>query len=215
MMKMQEKKNKFRSKCLERLKNISKQNKYSIDKKIIEKIYLLVKEHDAKEVMLYLPLKLEVNLYPLIYRLRKEKINLYVPFMEGKSFRLVKYRLPLTEKKFGIKEPNDSKKYRKKNIDIAIVPIVGLDCTRRRVGFGKGMYDRFFEKNKINIKQIVFVARELCYSKEVVTDHYDVKADMILSAQRRQRTKYVRNSRRYRRRSAGSNHKLCMVKKFL
>ena len=131
--------------------------------------------------MLYLPLQTEVNLYPLIQRLRKEKRKLYVPFMEGASFRLVKYRLPLFQKKFGIKEPKDSKQYRKKQIDIAIVPIVGVDVTHRRVGFGKGMYDRFFEKNKKNIKQVVFVARELCYAKEIVTDHYDVKADIILT----------------------------------
>lgn len=131
--------------------------------------------------MLYLPLGMEVNLYPLIVRLRKEQKNLYVPFMEGASFRLVKYRLPLRKKQFGIKEPNDSKQYRKKQIDIAIVPIVGVDVTQRRVGFGKGMYDRFFEKNKKNIKQVVFVARALCYAKEIVTDDYDVKADIILT----------------------------------
>jgi 5-formyltetrahydrofolate cyclo-ligase len=124
---------------------------------------------------------MEVDIYPLIKRLRKEKKNLYVPFMEGKSFRLVKYRLPLRKKQFGIKEPLDSKQYRIKQIDIAIVPIVGVDITHRRVGFGKGMYDRFFEKNKKNIKQVVFVARELCYSKEVVTDHYDVQADKIFT----------------------------------
>jgi len=131
--------------------------------------------------MLYLPLKMEINLYPLIQQLRKENKTLYVPFMEGKSFRLVKYRLPLYTKQFGIKEPKDSKQYRIKQIDMAIVPIVGVDRTRRRVGFGKGMYDRFFEKNKKNIKQVVFVARELCYAKEIVTDHYDVKADMIFT----------------------------------
>jgi len=214
-MKKEERKKQFRSDCLQRLKDMSKQRKYSIDKKIIENIYLLIKVHHAKEVMLYLPLALEVNVYPLIYRLRREKKNVYVPFMEGKSFRLVKYRLPLYEKKFGIKEPNDSKQFRKKSIDIAIVPIVGLDCTRRRVGFGKGMYDRFFEKNSKNIKKIVFVTRELCYSKEVVTDHYDVKADMILSRQRRQRTRYVGDSRRSRGSSSGRNYKLCMVKKCL
>jgi 5-formyltetrahydrofolate cyclo-ligase len=201
-----DRKNRFRRDCLERLKDISKQGYYSRDKKILKEIYLFIKYNYAQEVMLYLPLRLEVNLYPLIYRLRKEKINLYVPFMEGESFRLVKYRLPLKEKKFGIKEPNDSKKYRKKDIDVAIVPIVGMDCTHRRVGFGKGMYDRFFEKYKTDIKQIVFVARELCYSKEVITDHYDVKADMILSTQRRQRTKYVGRSHRCRRRSSRICH---------
>jgi 5-formyltetrahydrofolate cyclo-ligase len=100
--------------------------------------------------------------------------------MEGKSFRVVKYRYPLETKRFGIKEPKDSKQYRNKKLDIAVVPIVGMDITYRRVGFGKGMYDRFFEKEMKNIDKTVFVARELCYSKEIVTDDFDVKADMII-----------------------------------
>jgi 5-formyltetrahydrofolate cyclo-ligase len=100
--------------------------------------------------------------------------------MEGKSFRLVKYRLPLEKKRFGIKEPKDSKQYRKKNIDLAIVPIVGLDITLRRVGFGKGMYDRFFEKEIKNIDKTVFVARKLCYSHEIITNDHDIKADIII-----------------------------------
>ena len=172
----------FRTQSLIQLKKASGFGSYQKDKKILHVMYRYIVESNVKHVMLYLPLKTEVNLYPLIQRLRKEKKVLYVPFMEGASFRLVKYRLPLKKKQFGIKEPNDSKQYRVKNIDLAIVPIVGTDVTHRRVGFGKGMYDRFYEKQNKNIKQTVFVARELCYSKEVVTDHYDVKADMIITA---------------------------------
>lgn len=172
----------FRSGCLKRLGKTSRVRCYFKDKKITTLLYEHIRHHQAKNVMLYVPLSTEVNLYPLIQRLRREKRVLYVPFMEGSSFRLVKYRLPLKRKKFGIKEPLDSKQYRVKEIDIAIVPIVGTDATHRRIGFGKGMYDRFFEKQNKYIKQTIFVARELCYSKEVVTDHYDVRADMILTS---------------------------------
>lgn len=181
-MTKEDKKKQFRTESLNRLKNASGSGSYLKDKKIVHALYQTIVESDAKNVMLYVPLRTEVNLYPLIQRLRKEKKLLYVPFMEGASFRLVKYRLPLKKKQFGIKEPNDSKQYRIKNIDIAIVPIVGIDVTHRRVGFGKGMYDRFYEKQKKNIKKTVFVARELCYSQEIITDEYDVKADMIISA---------------------------------
>lgn len=176
------KKKQFRTESLKRLKKSSGFGSYQKDKKIVEILYRYILESHVENVMLYIPLKIEVNLYPLIKRLRKEKKVLYVPFMEGASFRLVKYRLPLKKKGFGIKEPNDSKQYRVKNIDLAIVPVVGVDVTHRRVGFGKGMYDRFFEKESKNIKQTVFVARELCYSKEIITDDYDVKADMIITA---------------------------------
>ena len=171
----------FRKTCLKRLKKASTRRAYIKDKKVLAQLYQCIMDQNAQNIMLYLPLKMEVNLYPLIKKLRRQKCTLYVPFMEGASFRLVKYRLPLRKKQFGIKEPLDSKQFRIKKIDIAIVPIVGVDVTHRRVGFGKGMYDRFFEKNRKNIKQVVFVARELCYAKEIVTDHYDVKADMIFT----------------------------------
>ncbi len=177
------KKKYFREYCLRRLKKASGIGSYKKDKMVLQYLYTLIVESHAQKIMLYLPLKTEVNIYPLIRQLRKEKRELYVPFMEGKSFRVVKYRYPLEKKRFGIKEPKDSKQYRNKKLDIAIVPIVGTDTTHRRVGFGKGMYDRFFEKEIKNINKTVFVTRELCYSEEIVTDHYDVRADVIVTPQ--------------------------------
>jgi 5-formyltetrahydrofolate cyclo-ligase len=170
----------FRQGCLKRLKRAAGQGVYRKDKKVLERLRRVIETENARTIMLYLPLSTEVDLYPLIRRLRREGRRLYVPFMEGASFRLVKYRYPLRTKRFGIKEPGGSRQYRNRQIDLAVVPIVGMDATYRRVGFGKGMYDRFFEKEIKNIKKVVFVARELCYSQEIVTDHYDVKADMVI-----------------------------------
>jgi len=173
-------KQRFRQKCLKKLQRANRYSAYVKDRKVLKKLYALIRHKDAKRLMLYLPLETEVNLYPLLKRLRREGRMVYVPFMEGKSFRLVKYRYPLEKKRFGIKEPKYSKQYRKRQIDIAVVPIVGMDTTYRRVGFGKGMYDRFFEKEIKNITTTVFVARTLCYSKSVVTDDFDVKADVVI-----------------------------------
>jgi 5-formyltetrahydrofolate cyclo-ligase len=174
------KKKRFRKACLKQLRAVSGYGAYIKDKRVQQYLYELISDEGARRIMLYLPLEMEVNLYPLIRKLRREKRLLYVPFMEGASFRLVKYRYPLRTKRFGIKEPNDSRQYRSKEIDLAVVPIVGVDATLRRVGFGKGMYDRFFEKEIKNIKKVVFVARTFCYSSDVVTDDYDVKADMVI-----------------------------------
>ena len=173
-------KKEFREHCLKRLKKVSSRGTYKKDKLVLKELYHIIASSKAQKIMLYLPLKTEVNLYPLIKQLRREKRELYVPFMEGKSFSLVKYRYPLEKKRFGIKEPKNSKQYRIKRLDIAIVPIVGMDVTQRRVGFGKGMYDRFFEKEIKNINKIVFVARDLCYCKENITDHYDIRADSVV-----------------------------------
>jgi len=177
----------FRQHALQKLKKASKRG-YIIDKVILNRLYDEISQNRTKTIMLYIPLGIEVNIMPLIRILRREKKLLYVPFMEGKSFRLVKYRLPLKVKKFGIKEPKISKA-NIKNIDIAIVPIVGTDSTFRRVGFGKGMYDRFFEKNRKKIKKTIFVIRTLCYSPEIITQDHDIQADIMISKEGIIRTK--------------------------
>ena len=169
----------FRKICIDRLKK-RKVHNYKLDKLVIQKVSMFIKKSKSQVIMLYIPLGIEVNISSLIIRLRKEKKIVLVPFMEGESFSLVKYRLPLYIKKFGVKEPSNSNKYNNK-IDLAIVPVIGVDSTLRRVGFGKGFYDRFFEKNHKNIRKILFIGRKHCVCSEIITDDYDVKGDSYLT----------------------------------
>jgi 5-formyltetrahydrofolate cyclo-ligase len=169
----------FRKNCIDRLKK-RQVNSYKLDKLVVKKLSFIIKKSKTKVVMLYIPLKIEVNISSLIIKLRKEKKIVLVPFMEGESFSLVKYRLPLYIKKFGVKEPSNSNNYNNK-IDLAIVPVIGIDSTFRRVGFGRGFYDRFFEKNRKNISKILFVGRKRCICSEIITDDYDVKGDSYIT----------------------------------
>ncbi len=170
----------FRRECLDSLRAKKRVNSYLLDKIVVKQLSRLIKYRNCKVIMLYIPLKIEINIYSLIKELRIEKKTLLVPFMEGKSFRLVKYRLPLKIKKFGVKEPKKSNRYSKK-IDLAIVPILGTDSTLRRIGFGKGFYDRFFEKNSKKIREIIFVGRKYCVSSEIITQSHDIKGDGYLT----------------------------------
>jgi len=179
-----QKKSIFRKKVLQKLstKNI---NSYKKDKQIIKKLFKIIKKNSYKNIMLYIPLKIEVNIKPLIKYLKQNKYNLYVPYIKDKSFDLVKYRLPLHKKRFGIREPNISH-IKIKNIDLAIVPILGIDKEAKRVGFGKGMYDRFYEKYGYKINTTLFIARDLYYTNELITDSYDIKGDFIVSFSKKQ-----------------------------
>ena len=60
------------------------------------------------------------------------------------------------------------------------MPIIGIDKSFRRIGFGKGMYDRFFAQNIKNIDNIVFLARDIYYINDIITNNYDIKADFVL-----------------------------------
>ena len=177
-MNKKEKKALFRKTVLKKIRKKTI-NSYKKDKIIINRLINLIKKNRYRNIMLYIPLETEVNITGLIKLLRENRYNLFVPFMENKSFKLVKYRLPLYRKKFGIKEPKNSR-LRIKNIDLAIVPILGIDKNYKRVGFGKGMYDRFYEKFGKNINDTLFISRDLYYTKEIITDSYDIEAKYIL-----------------------------------
>lgn len=178
------KKENFRLESLKYLRKLSTKNSIKTDHVLLAEIYRYIKDINAKNIMLYVPMDLEFNTLPLINLLRKEQKKVFVPYMMGKSFRLVEYRLPLKKKAFGIKEPNGSKVRVLPNIDLAIVPVVGIDETYRRVGFGKGMYDRFFEKYSNNIREVAFVSRDLCFSNDIITDSHDVMADIIFTSKK-------------------------------
>ncbi len=170
----------FRKSCIRRLEFSSRFLKFYKDKKTVKKLKKFIDIYKPKNVLLYIPMGLEVDVLPLINDLRKQQINVFVPFMVGDSFKVVKYRLPLQIKKFGIKEPKNSFCVHK-NIDLAIVPVVGVDKECKRIGFGKGMYDRFFYR--LNYKPtIVFTQLTLCKANESLSNQYDIQADIIITS---------------------------------
>jgi 5-formyltetrahydrofolate cyclo-ligase len=185
----------FRKICIERAKKRRGVRRYKFDKEVNRQLYEVIKAQKAHSIMLYVPLKIEINIGSLILKLRREKKTLLVPFMEGESFSLVKYRLPLIRKQFGVKEPKNRNRYRDK-IDLAIVPIIGTDESLRRVGFGKGFYDRFFAKNHKRVQKVLFVGREYCVSSKIITDDYDVKGSLYLTPKDCHRKNYLKRKLR-------------------
>ena len=168
----------LRKKCLKRLKTVGVHSKKYRDAKINRHLYNNQKLKKARHVLAFWPLGMESDIRPTLTHLRRQK-NLYLPFMEDDSFKMVPFRFPLKPKRFGIYEPGNSQRKIKK-IDVAIVPAVGVDGEGRRIGFGKGMYDRFFARLK-HKPYIIFIQSQLCNTTQYICDDYDIKADELIT----------------------------------
>ena len=169
---------KFREQCLKKLRNLPLHNKVYRDSLVNKKLMLQLKGVRNKSILIYHPLSNEVDLLKVIIKIRRTN-DIYLPFMEDQSFKMVRFRLPLHKKKFNIFEAGNS--FRKINtVDIAIVPAVGVDINLQRIGFGKGMYDRFFAKLKKKPYTIFLQAGE-CYTKEKICDKHDISCDVLLT----------------------------------
>ncbi len=178
-------KSKFRQNCLKKTKKMPTHNKIYRDYLVNKRLLDIFKNKKRVDVLFYYPLDGEVNIIKILKKLRK-KHNIFIPFMVGKSFKMVPFRLPLKKKKFGIFEAGNTLKDIRK-IDIAIVPVVGVDGSMQRVGFGKGMYDRFFKKLQKR-PYTIFIQPQLCYTKEKICDIYDVTGDLLITP-----TKMIKN----------------------
>ncbi|MEA1893552.1 MAG: 5-formyltetrahydrofolate cyclo-ligase [Campylobacterota bacterium] len=169
---------KFRENCLKKIKNIPTCNKYYRDAMINRYLLKELSSLRSKKILFYYPLGFEVDIRKTLTQMRINN-DVFIPFMQNKSFKVVPFRLPLKKKKFGIFEAGNTIRNINK-IDIAIVPIIGVDGKLQRVGFGKGMYDRFFAKLKKR-PYTIFIQPEICFTKKLICDDYDITCDILLT----------------------------------
>ncbi|MDA3967190.1 5-formyltetrahydrofolate cyclo-ligase [Helicobacter sp. WB40] len=168
------------------------QNKLYMDLILNKKIEILLqqiisnlkkqkrKPHSRINILLYFPLDIEFNCLKLLNKFKKQKnTQIFLPFMSDINLKMVEYRLPLGRQAFGIYQPNGSL-FRNNKLDIAIIPVLGIDMDFRRIGFGKGIYDRFF----MNLKKqpiTIFVSRALNYHNSKITQYHDVKTSIYIT----------------------------------
>ena len=171
------------------MKKIPAYKKVTLQNQLNTQLRGVLQKKRFHSILLYYPLGFEGDIRKTLVSLRK-KYNVYLPFMEGKSFKMVPFRLPLKKKKFGIFEAGNSLRIIKK-VDVVVVPSVGIDKNFQRIGFGKGMYDRFFEKLSTQ-PYVIFVQPKLCMTTQQLCDHYDVACDVIVTPQNIKTRKYKR-----------------------
>jgi 5-formyltetrahydrofolate cyclo-ligase len=117
------------------------------------KLALAVEElAGARAVHLYLPMEAagEMDTSSLAGGLMSMEIPLMVPVIEdeekGGGLVSVLYRpgMPLVRSRFGSPEPLERSLGDEYQIDAVVVPVVSVDRSGYRLGYGKGFYDRFF-----------------------------------------------------------------------
>ena len=171
-------KNEFRKRAKFALKNereIFAQCKHYDILRVLEKI---IKNGKFKRILIFIPLKVEPNLMLLRRKLCKNS-ELFVPFMADLSFKMVRLRSPFFTAKFGVKQPLNQNAFKKK-IDLAVIPVIGVDGNLARIGHGKGYYDIFFGGLKYQ-PLIIFVSVKENFTGEIITEKHDLKGDLYIT----------------------------------
>lgn len=148
--------------------------KYCCDSVLIEKLIETEEYKLAKNIMIFYPLKDEVNLLPI---LKDKTKNFYLPKIDGKNLLCCPYLEgdELCESCFKTKEPKASNAI---NPDMVIVPALAVDKNNYRLGYGGGFYDRFLAHQ--NCKTIVCIPHQLVV-ETVYPEEFDVPVDKVIT----------------------------------
>lgn len=147
----------------------------AISHKICEKIRALEEFKNAQNVMIFYPLKDEIDLLELL----DEEKNFFLPRMTGLNLNVCPYKKgdKLEVKQFGVKEPK-THPVAPKLMDLMIVPALMVDSKNYRLGYGKGFYDRLITKT--NAKTVVGLPKEL-FIEELPTEAHDKAVDIVIT----------------------------------
>lgn len=134
----------------------------------------------ARSVLAYWSLSDEVQTHDFVERWCDKK-KIYLPVVKGDNLEIVRYegRSSLApEPIFGILEPTSAEKVGIESIDLVIVPGVAFASDGRRLGRGKGYYDRLLTSSAVAKVGVCF---DFQLKSNIPTEDYDVRMDLVVA----------------------------------
>ena len=154
----------------------------------IEYAISLVKQHGWTQIMVYIPFRSELQLWPFIEWCWEHQITIIVPKCEVATHTMQLY--PLYNKEqlrlgaYHILEPDAQQLSPIDTIPEAVI-VPGLVYTKdgSRLGYGGGYYDRFYELMGQQKQQVTWlgIGYEQQVSDYIPMDKYDIKLNILIT----------------------------------
>ena len=130
----------------------------------------------------YYPINCEIESLNILEKLEKNKFKISLPVTKKNNamdFYEWSNKKSLNVSKKGIPEPYTIKKVFP---DVLIVPLVGFDKNKFRLGYGGGFYDRYISR-VLKFKNILTIGFAFSFQeiKNVPKNKYDQKLDFIIT----------------------------------
>lgn len=135
----------------------------------------------AKNVLLYHSLPDEVATVSELPIIAEQK-QVFLPVVEGENLRIEKYNtnVELHQGAFSIMEPTvTNETITLADIDLVVVPAVGISRTGKRIGRGKGYYDRLLATRPDVLKVGIIFAPQL--TPDFPCEAHDMPMDIIVT----------------------------------
>lgn len=142
----------------------------------------------ANNIAVFVPMKTEVNIWPLIQRAWQLKKRIFAPIVQENSsltFRHFADEDELSTNKMGLREPIDGELIQADELDLVLVPLVAFDSNQNRIGMGGGFYDRTFsfleQTSSMSKPKLVGVAFECQRIERITPNPWDIRLFSVVT----------------------------------
>jgi 5-formyltetrahydrofolate cyclo-ligase len=147
--------------------------------KKLKKIYAFT---NAQRIGVYYPIGSEILTQNIIQELISNGQEVFLPKVIGEKmeFRRVTDFSSLEKGNFDIMEPRDDCKVNN-NLDVILVPTVGISPTGVRLGYGHGFYDKFLAEHKTVTISLILEKQII---KNIPKSEHDIPMDWVVTEDR-------------------------------
>jgi len=137
---------------------------------------------DSQKIGVYYPIGSEILTQDIIQELLSKGKDVFFPKVVGENmeFRKIIDFSSLEKGSFDIMEPKDDCQI-DNDLDVVLVPTVGISPIGVRLGYGHGFYDRFLAEHKITTISLTF---EKQIVKNIPKSEHDIMIDWIITEER-------------------------------
>lgn len=156
------KKAELREEYLSKRSMLSEEDLDSISRTVSERLFEAVDFSKVGTVHLFLPIERlnEIDTWQIAYRIWTQypSVRTVVPKVDRESGELKSIVLtrttPIEPSEWDVPEPTAGVEVAPSEIDVVLVPLLCSDERGHRVGYGKGFYDRFLAKCRLDSRKI-------------------------------------------------------------
>lgn len=172
-------KQELRKEIRQTLQQISIEERKNEDEKIYQTLIESEVFKHAKTLFVFVSTDREVNTHPFIKEALRQKKQVCVPksYDDGimKAYLIHSFS-DLKLGRYQILEPTTDVEVSPKEIDLIIVPCCSASMDGKRLGYGKGYYDRYLSQT--DATKLV-LCRQALLRSDIPEDPYDQRMDMI------------------------------------
>ena len=143
---------------------------------------------NAKHIAIFLPNDGEIDTTDTINFLLSQGYIVYLPKLAGEKLKFVKMGKFFRKNRFGIEEPIFSPLLGAHRMDVILMPLVGFDKHKNRLGMGGGFYDKtlsFHNKLKeFRVPKLFGLAFDSQEVDQLTSQPWDVPVDGIVTPSR-------------------------------